>query len=213
MAQIIISLGTHEWITFWGIGGSPGSSSLRWTFLQDFQFLLSSRFIAFSRVSAVHLLNANFMSTILWFCMETLQAPSTLSVWRHCHSSLFNMWRNNCIPFSIQPASLHERNAAFCDMIRNREDVGNLHFVLWKCDWQVVYVLVFCYYGKQSPCSFRFSHWVPNHSLHDKICFLWSIRWRAAIVSLKWKRHLIAVTHFCCFCHLLAFQDILFTSP
>lgn len=31
-------------------------------------------------------------------------------------------------------------------------------------------------------------------------------------LSLKRKRHLIAVTHFRCFCHLLAFQDILFTS-
>lgn len=180
MAQIIISLESFEWITFRDIGGSPGSSSLGWTFLQDFQFLLLSSFFALSRVSAVRLLNANFMSIIFWF------------LWKHCRLQypacmktlpFTSVWWNNCLPFSIQPAWLHERNAALCDMIRSREDVGNVHFVLRKCDWQVVYVLVFCYYGKQSPCSFHFSHWVPNHSLHAKICFLWSIQWRAAIVS------------------------------
>lgn len=52
-----------------------------------------------------------------------------------------------------------------------------------KCDWQFVYLLIFYYYGKQSPCSLFISVTESQIIPFTRKSVSCEVRWRAAIVS------------------------------
>jgi len=113
--------------------------------------------LPFSRASAVHLVNATFCVKktpyVILFCMEILQSSSTLVCEGVVTYLCLTYGETTVFPSPLNLYDFQQEMWLFSDIIRSREGVGNLHFVPCKCDWQFVYLLVFCYYGKQSPCS------------------------------------------------------------